>query len=129
VINRSQDLSSVIVVGSQDFSAFLGDNLGDGLLVEIKFKLSVGIFLDINNMEIVVEHSGHDLVGIRARANGEFVKDAFIFIEFAELSLDRVIDGDVCQRLACISKIPDLDSTKVSSKDVFTISTESSITN
>jgi len=129
MVNSSQNFSGVVVVGSQDFCAFLWDNLRNSLFVEIKFELGVGIFLDINDMEIIVKHSCHDLVGVRTRADAEFIKNAFILIEFTELCLDRVINRNIGKRLTGISEIPNFDCTKISGKNIFSIRAETCITN
>lgn len=128
MISSSKDLSSVIVIASQDVSALLGDDLWDGLLIEAELKLSVDVSLNIDKMEVGIEHTGQDLVGIRAWGNGEFIKDAFVLVELAKLGLDGVVEGDIGNGFAGVCDIPNFNCAKVSCEDILSVGTEGGIT-
>lgn len=123
----SKDLSVVVIIASQDISALLRNDLRNSFLVEAELELGVNILLDIEDVEVAVEHTSQTLVGVRASIDTEFVENAFVFVQIAELGLDRVIKRNNSKRLASIGDIPDLYSAEVSGEDILAVLGEGSI--
>jgi hypothetical protein len=124
VPGASKDLLLEVIVGAKRLEVFLGDNLADGLLIEVEFKLNILIARLITNVEVGVEHTSEEVVGVRAGADAELLKDGLVVVELTKFGLERLIDLNGLEGFTSISNIPHLNIEEISSKDVLSVPSE-----
>jgi hypothetical protein len=114
-------LTSEVITLAQWLVELLRDVLDASFLVEVQLELVVLVPCSVTDVEVAVEEPSQEVVGARTGANRELVEDALVFVELAQLGLERFKNLDGFDRLVGHFDVPHLHVEEVSTKDVATV--------
>ncbi len=103
-----QDLLIKIVVGPERLIVPLRQLFHNVLLIEGQLELEIVNTFAINDVEVLVEHPGDEILRAGTRTDRKLIEDALIFVQLAQLRLQWLEQRNHLYRLSRLPNIPDL---------------------